>query len=43
VRRLLELVNTEGLYTLGELDGLLRNGQLETRSALPVWGREVSG
>jgi hypothetical protein len=43
VRRLLELVNPEGLYTLGELDGHLRSGQLDTRSALPVWGSEVSG
>jgi hypothetical protein len=43
VRRLLELVNTEGLYTLGELDGLLRSGQLDIKSALPVWGREVTG
>jgi hypothetical protein len=43
VRRLLELVNTEGLFTLGELDGLLRNNQLDIKSALPVWAREITG
>lgn len=43
VRRLLELVNGDGLYSLGELDGRLRAGTLDVRTAVPVWGREVSG
>ena len=43
VRRLLELVNGEGLYTLGELDSLLRSGRLDVQAALPVWGREITG
>jgi len=43
VRRLLELINGEGLYSLGELDGQLRDGSLDTREALPVWAREVTG
>jgi len=43
VRRLLELMDGEGLYTLGELDDLLRRGRLDTREALPVWAREVLG
>ncbi|MBN2147999.1 MAG: ParM/StbA family protein [Anaerolineales bacterium] len=43
VRRLLEIVNREGLYTLGELDSLLRAGKLDLQSELQVWGREVTG
>ncbi|MEI2773380.1 MAG: ParM/StbA family protein [Candidatus Competibacter sp.] len=43
VRRLLELLNTGGLYSLGELDTLLRMGSLATGEALTVWEREVSG
>jgi len=43
VRRLLELVNTDGLYSLGELDTLLRARSLDISSALPVWQREVLG
>lgn len=43
VRRLLELCNPEGLYTLGELDGQLRAGRLDTSAALPIWQAEVSG
>jgi len=43
VRRLLELVNGDGMYSLGELDGLLRSGMLDIRTALPVWAREVTG
>ncbi len=43
VRRLLELLNPDGLYSLGELDALLRAGRLDTAQALPVWGREVTG
>ena len=43
VRRLLEIVNGQRLYSLGELDMQLRSGQLDVSSALPVWEREVSG
>lgn len=43
VRRLLELGNGDGLYSLGELDGRLRAGALDIRQTLPIWGREVSG
>ena len=28
---------------MGELDGRLRAGALDTRATLPIWGREVSG
>jgi hypothetical protein len=43
VRRLLELVNTQNLYSLGELDSALRAGRLDITNALPVWAREVNG
>ena len=43
VRRLLELVNGQRLYSLGEMDMQLRTGQLDTREALPIWEREVTG
>lgn len=43
VRRLLELLNNQNLYSLGELDDRLRSGSLDVKTALPVWGREVSG
>ena len=43
VRRLLELVNQQRLYSLGELDVLLRAGKLDVRDALPIWEREVTG
>jgi len=43
VRRLLELVNGQHLYSLGELDTQLRDNQLEIRAALPIWEREVTG
>ena len=45
VRRLLDLMNRDGLYSLGELDGILRGGGLrsEMRNALPIWAREVNG
>ncbi len=41
VRRLLDLVNPAGLYSLGELDTQLRAGKLDIAAALPVWEREV--
>ncbi|MFO7537589.1 MAG: ParM/StbA family protein [Chloroflexota bacterium] len=46
VRRLLTLLNTQGDYTLGELDDLLRSGGLHEdrlNPALDTWGREVVG
>lgn len=45
VRRLLELCNPEGLYSLGELDEKLRAGRLKTelKAAIPIWAREVNG
>jgi hypothetical protein len=43
VRRLLEVVNGQRLYSLGEMDMQLRAGQLELREALPIWEREVTG
>jgi len=43
VRRLLELLNTQGTYSLGELDTALRAGRLDVSAVLPVWAREVNG
>ena len=45
VRRLLELMNHDGLYSLGELDNKLRAGGMksEMKNALPIWSREVNG
>lgn len=43
VRRLLELINGDGLYSLGELDSRLRAGALDLKTAVPIWSREVSG
>ncbi|MCX6078190.1 MAG: ParM/StbA family protein [Chloroflexi bacterium] len=43
VRRLLELINGQRLYSLGEMDMQLRTGQLDISTALPVWEREVTG
>lgn len=44
VRRLLNLVNAEGLWSLGELDTKLRAGSLDVGGgALATWGREVLG
>jgi hypothetical protein len=43
VRRLLEIVDAPGHYSLGELDTRLRTGQFDVREALPVWEHEVGG
>lgn len=43
VRRLLELANPGGLYSLAEMDDRLRDGTLDTATALPIWQREVMG
>ena len=41
VRRLLELVNRDSLYTIAEMDARLRAGTLEIARALPIWADEV--
>jgi len=43
VRRLLELVDGQRLYSLGELDTLLRAGRLDVSKALPIWQEEIVG
>lgn len=45
VRRLLELINRDGLFSLGELDAKLRANRMksELKQAMPVWVREVNG
>jgi hypothetical protein len=43
VRRLLEILNSDRLYSLGELDTQLRRGTLDVKDALPIWEREVTG
>lgn len=43
VRRLLEIINHQRLYSLGEMDIMLRAGQLDVTKALPIWEREVMG
>jgi len=43
VRRLLELINHDGLYSLAELDAQLRNGSLDVQTALPIWQSELLG
>ena len=43
VRRLLELLNHQGMYSLGEMDDRLRSGSLDVKAALPIWSREVTG
>lgn len=43
VRRLLELVNRDGLYSLGELDSKLRGGSLDVQGVLPIWQSELLG
>jgi len=43
VRRLLELTNRDGLYTIAEMDAKLRTGKLDTTKALPLWADEVKG
>lgn len=43
VRRLLELTNRDGLYTIAEMDAKLRMGKLDTAKAMPLWADEVKG
>jgi hypothetical protein len=43
VRRLLELTNHDGLYSLAELDTQLREGSLDIQSSLPIWRSELLG
>ncbi len=43
VRRLLELMNPSGEYSLGEMDMKLRTGKLKIREKLPIFARGVNG
>jgi hypothetical protein len=43
VRRLLQLLNTDGMYSLGELDAQLRVGSLNISDRLDTWQREITG
>jgi hypothetical protein len=43
VRRLLEMIDPRGQYSLGEMDTKLRNGTLKYKEKLPIWAREVNG
>jgi len=43
VRRLLELLNPQNLYSLGEMDAMLRANNLPYAAAIPTWMREVQG
>jgi len=44
VRRLLSLVDPQSLYSRGELDGMLRAGQLPAvKTATPIWASEIAG
>jgi hypothetical protein len=43
VRRLLELANRDGLYSLAEMDEQLRSGALDISNERPIWAREVLG
>jgi len=43
VRRLLELTNADGLYSLAELDAGLRKNSLDIQLALPIWQSELLG
>lgn len=43
VRRLLEILDSQGTYSLAERDDMLRAGQLITDDALALWRSEVLG
>ncbi len=45
VRRLLEMINHDDLYSLGELDEKLRTGGLkeEMEKTIPIWSSQVEG
>lgn len=42
-RRLLSELNAGGLYSLSELDAMVRTGQIETTQALDVWWTQIKG
>lgn len=42
VRRMLEIINHDELYSRGEMDAKLRLGDLDYSNALPIWSSEVS-
>jgi len=41
VRRLLSMLDPDGLYTIAEMDTRLRRRELDLAAALPIWEREV--
>jgi len=41
VRRLLSMINANGLYSFAELDEQLRSGRLDTNAYRAIWEREV--
>ncbi len=43
VRRLLEIADSQKMYSLGESDLRLRQGKVDLSTALPIWEREVTG
>jgi hypothetical protein len=43
VRRLLEIADSQKMYSLGESDLRLRQGKIDLSTALPIWEREVTG
>jgi len=43
VRRLLERLNPNEAYSMGELDSALRAGNLDISKDLPVWAQQVNG
>jgi len=43
VRRLLELINGNGLYSRGELDCLLRENNIDIAASLPLWASDITG
>jgi len=43
VRRMLEIHDPSGYYSRGELDTMLRRGQLDYKGALSVWASEIHG
>lgn len=43
VRKLFQRVDPRGLYTYGELDEMLRSGELDVKEHIPSWAIEVAG
>jgi len=43
VRRMLEICDPSDHYSRGDLDTMLRRGQLDYKAALPIWAAEIYG